>query len=427
MYKVGFSSEIISPKEPVWMGGYAARNKKSCGIHDDIYAKASYISDGNTEIVLVSCDMLYLMQENVEHIRKKAYARYGIKNVTIGATHDHSSPEIHIYDGQTDMDTNLNWLKHVEDIAVEIIGEAIQSAEPMKLYAGFLPAQGVAKNRRIGETAVDDTLMAIRAVDMQGQTKGFIINYSCHCTVLDSKNYFISADYPCYIYRKLNERYKQATALFFNGSCGNINIGYSADASALGEDMGDVRTFENAERKADILFDKIEQIMMQATELKPYLVYRTLDLDFPLKANMPSAETLEKQLEKLNIDKCSNQTDKEKLEIQRIYCYYLLDNIRTYHTEGAGTIRGESVLIGLDDVLLITLPVELFCEIGIKLKEIFKDRWRAAILGYTNGFYGYLPTRAAHLAGGYECETSIHSIDSEDYLTCMMKKACTEI
>lgn len=295
MLKTGFSSQIITPKEPVWLGGYLSRNKKSCGIHDDIYAKAFYASDGNTDIVLVSCDMLYLMQENISRIREKVFARYGIKNMTIGVTHDHSSPEIHTYDEQADMAANRDWLDYAEEMICQVTGEAIEKAEPMRLYAGFMQAPGVAKNRRAGETSVDDTLMAIRAEDAYGQTKGIIVDYSCHCTVLDSNNYLITADYPGYIYRKLNEKYNHATVLFFNGACGNINIGYSADASALGEDMGDVRTFEN--------------------------------------------------------------------------------------------------------------------------------EWHAAILGYANGFLGYLPTKAAHLAGGYECETSIHSVDSEDYLICMMKKS----
>lgn len=423
MLKIGFSFRSITPKEPVWLGGYAARNKKSRGIHDDIYAKAFYAGDGNTDIVLVSCDMLYLTQENIVRIRQKVFARYGIRNMTIGATHDHSSPEIRTYDEKIDMAANRDWLEHVEDTICEITGEAVEKAEPMRLYAGFLPAPGVAKNRRAGETSVDDTLMAIRAEDVHGRTKGIIVNYSCHCTVLDSNNYFISADYPGYIYRKLNEKYSQAAVLFFNGACGNINIGYSADASALGEDMGDVRTFENAERKADILLNKIEQILALATELKPQLVYRTVHLDFPLKDNLPSAETLEKRLADLSVGKGGNQSCKTEPEVQKIYYSCLLNNVRAYRTEGSASVRGESALIGLGDVLLITMPVELFCEIGLKLKEIFGDRWRTAILGYTNGFFGYLPTKAAHLAGGYECETSIHSVDSEDYLISVMKKS----
>jgi len=429
MFKAGFSSRIISPQQPMWLGGYAARNKLSGGIHDHIYTKSFFISDGNVDAVFVSCDLLCLMQEQVDNIRRKAFERYGIKNISIGATHSHSAPETRTQVETDAMYPTHDWLVLVEDMTVETIGEAAKSAEPMKLYAGFLPAPGVAKNRRAGEMTVDDTLMVIRAEDIYGQTKGLIIDYACHCTILDSSNYLVSADYPGYIYKKLNEKFDQATVMFFNGACGNINIGYSADASALGADMGDVRTYGNLEQKGDILLEKIDEILASTTELKSTLVYHTLPLEFPLKDNLPSAKELEKSIAECRrkIVKCCNEEKKEKLEIEKIYYDSLLENVKGYNTEGARTIRGESVIIGLGDVLLITVPVELFCEIGIAIKKVFADKWRVAILGYTNGYYGYLPTRDAHLVGGYECETSVHNIDSETYLINVMKAAKTNL
>jgi len=424
MFKVGFSSRIISPQNPMFLGGFAARNKLSCGIHDQIYTKAFFISDGKVDAVLISCDTLCLMKEQVEHIRKKSFEQFGIKNISISATHTHSAPETRTQvEIDFDSSTAEEWLIFMEDMTVEAIGEAIGSAESMNLYAGALPAPGVAKNRRVGETTVDDTLMVIRAEDMQGKTRGIIINYACHCTVLDANNYLVSADYPGYIYKKLSEKYDHAMIMFFNGACGNINIGYSADASALGEDMGDIRTYENAEKKADILIEKIEEIFQSSTALESRLVYRTLPLEFPLKDNLPSEIELRKSIAQCNhkIVECHDVEKKTKLEIEKIYYTSLLENVIGYHTEGKGSIQGESVIIGLGDVLLITLPVELFCEIGMSIKELFSNEWRAYILGYTNGYYGYLPTKAAHLAGGYECETSVHSIDSEKYLINVLK------
>jgi neutral ceramidase len=423
MFKVGFSSRIITPRHPMWLGGFAARNKPSCGIHDQIYAKAFFISDGKANAVMTSCDTLCLMQEQVEHIREKSLERFGIKNVSVSATHTHSAPETRTcveigFDSHTE-----EWLAFVEDMTVEAIGEAIGSAEPVNLYSAALPAPGVAKNRRAGETTVDDTLMVIRAEDMQGRTKGLIINYACHCTVLDANNYLISADYPGYIYKKLSEKYDDAMVMFFNGACGNINIGYSADASALGEDMGGIRTYENAEKKADILIEKVDEILMSSTALEARLVYRTVPLEFPLKGNLPSEDELRNSIMEYNqkIAECRDEEKKTKLEIEKIYNASLLEEVTGYHTEGKGSIHGESVIIGFGNVLLITVPLELFCEIGISIKELFSDEWHACILGYTNGYYGYLPTKAAHLAGGYECETSVHSIDSEEYLIKVLK------
>lgn len=424
MFKVGLASRIISPRHPMWLGGYAARTKLSCGIHDQIYTKAFFVSDAKVDAVLISCDTLCLMQEQVEHIREKSFKRFGVKNISISATHTHSAPET-----RTQVEAGYNssaeeWLTFVEDMTVEAIGEAIGSAEPMNLYSNVLLAPGVAKNRRAGETIVDDALMVIRAEDVHGRTKGLILNYACHCTVLDAGNYLVSADYPGFIYKKLGEQYEHAMVMFFNGACGNINIGYSADASALGEDMGGIRTYENAEKKADILSKKVGEVLLSSTKLSSRLVYRTVPLEFPLKDNLPSENELRKRIAESNhkIVECRDEKQKAKLEIEKIYDISLLEGIAGYHTEGKGSIHGESVIIGLGNVLLITVPVELFCEIGISIKKVFSDQWHAYILGYTNGYYGYLPTKAAHLAGGYECETSVHSIDSEEYLITALKE-----
>lgn len=409
----------------MWLGGFAARKKPSCGIHDDIYTKAFYISDEKTDAVIVSCDTLCLMREQVEDIREKAFKRFGIRNISIAATHDHSAPETR---RQVEMDSDFNideWLALIEKMTVEAIGEAIKKAEPMNIYAGALPAPGVAKNRRAGETITDDTLMVIRAEDLKGTTRGIIINYACHCTVLDANNYLISSDYPGYIYKKLGQKFDKAVIMFFNGACGNINIGYSADASALGADMGSIRTFENAEKKAGILLKKVDEILLSATRLEPRLTYHTLPLELPLKDNLPSEKELRERIRKYKneIANCHDKDKKSKLEIEKIYYDSLLENVAGYHVEGKHTIHAESVLIGIGSVLLITAPLELFCEIGLSIKEIFSDRWHAYIIGYANGYYGYFPTKAAYQAGGYECETSVHSMNSEDYLINVFKEA----
>lgn len=424
MFIVGFSTYDITPEEPMWLGGYASRTRPSCGVHDHIYAKAMFISDGKTSAVLVSCDLLCLMQKQIINIRSKVFELYGINNITIGATHTHSAPETRYRLEDESYQSNSKWLEQVENKIVKVIGEAKESAEAMKLYAQFIPVPCIAKNRRAGETIVDDSLMVIRAIDLSGKTKGIIINYACHCTILDSNNYLISADYPGYIYQVLQNKYHGVTVMFFNGACGDINIGYSADDSALGIDMGDIRTYANAERKANLINDKIEKAFLSAIELEPKLSYHTIPLEFPLKEQLPESQELRKKRNECirKINECVNESQKTKLKIKKIYYTSLLENIEGYDTDGKRMIEGESTLIGLGDILMISFPLELFCELGLKIKELFSKKWRIAILGYTNGYYGYLPTGSAYEAGGYECETSVHSKDSEKYLLDVMKK-----
>jgi hypothetical protein len=60
--------------------------------------------------------------------------------------------------------------------------------------------------------------------------------------------------------------------------------------------------------------------------------------------------------------------------------------------------------------------VELFSEIAmdIRNKSPFKQTF---YFGYTNGWFGYLPTAAAFAEGGYEPATSVLTTSAEADLT----------
>ena len=55
----------------------------------------------------------------------------------------------------------------------------------------------------------------------------------------------------------------------------------------------------------------------------------------------------------------------------------------------------------IGDLAIVTIPFEVFVEIGLELKakSPFPDTFAVSI---ANGAYGYLPTVAQHELGGYE-------------------------
>jgi hypothetical protein len=68
-------------------------------------------------------------------------------------------------------------------------------------------------------------------------------------------------------------------------------------------------------------------------------------------------------------------------------------------------------IVAMDDA-----PVELFCEISMSIRKQspFANTF---YFGYTNGWLGYLPTKAAFAEGGYEPATSVFSDQVERDLT----------
>ena len=418
MMNIGWATENSTPVIPVWQSGFAARTKKSEGIHDPLFVKACYINDGKTEVFLISCDLLGITNAQVENIKKRAMESCGTANIIFGATHTHSGPTgSPQFAWEENMFDPLAMSEFDEKVALAMVN-AKKRAEPSILYNGFTSVPEVAKNRRAGETAVDNELGILWAKNSEGKITGIIVNYACHCTILDSSNYLISADYPGYIYQEAEKQFPGVTAMFFNGACGDLNIGYSADASAFGANMGELRSFKNAEKMAGFIFEGIKRVINNPIEVEGQISFIYVTLELPSRNNLPSLQSLVS--EKESLEKAGQEDTDSQLKL--VYTKALLGNVAHLCKNGQ-IVQGESVLMVIGKTVIITVPGELFCEIGMAIKNIFKPDKQAFLFGYTNGYVGYLPTKKAFLAGGYECETSVHGPETESYLIRAVEKA----
>jgi hypothetical protein len=61
----------------------------------------------------------------------------------------------------------------------------------------------------------------LKITDLKGKLKSIVFGYSCHPTVLDGYNW--SGDYPGFAQLNLEETYKGATAMFFQGGGADQN------------------------------------------------------------------------------------------------------------------------------------------------------------------------------------------------------------
>jgi hypothetical protein len=61
--------------------------------------------------------------------------------------------------------------------------------------------------------------------------------------------------------------------------------------------------------------------------------------------------------------------------------------------------------VRINDTLIWSAPIELFCEIAMDVRDRSPFS-KTFYFGYTNGWFGYLPTKAGFDEGGYEPRTS---------------------
>src|ERR1043166_3766898 len=76
-------------------------------------------------------------------------------------------------------------------------------------------------------------------------------------------------------------------------------------------------------------------------------------------------------------------------------------------------------VLRLNDAAIWSAPVELFSEIAIEVRNHSPFPF-TLYFGYTNGWFGYLPTAKAFAEGGYEPQTSPFTAEAEGDVTRKM-------
>ena len=104
--KVGFSRIVITPPVGTYLSGQLV-SLPARSVESNLYASSMYISDGETDVVFVSCDVITIPNEMAQTVRKEADRLTGIPadNIVICATHTHSGPNtVPIFGMEADKD-----------------------------------------------------------------------------------------------------------------------------------------------------------------------------------------------------------------------------------------------------------------------------------------------------------------------------------
>ena len=72
IFRAGVASTVITPEQPMWMSGYAARTKPSEGKVHDLHAKALALEDSQGKrLVIVTVDLLGIPRPLRDRLERK--------------------------------------------------------------------------------------------------------------------------------------------------------------------------------------------------------------------------------------------------------------------------------------------------------------------------------------------------------------------
>ncbi len=393
-WKAGVARVNITPREAMWMAGFAARDRPSEGVLNDLWAKALVLEDARGQrAVMVSTDLLGLPKAISDQIKAGLQQKFGFTKaqILLNSSHTHSGPVLEnaltdIYPlDEPQREKIRQYSRWVESRIVDVVGEAIRSLEPASLSS----ANGVTRfqvNRRNNDPALltsltelkgpnDYAVPVIKILDGKGKMKAIAFGYACHPTTLDT--YQWSGDYISFAQLELEKAYPDATALFFQGA--------GADQNPLPR-----RTVALARQYGRELYAAVQRVLeeeMTPLEATISTAYKEIELAL---GNSPTDEKL------------AEMASSSVVYYQRWANRMLAKKKRgeTFATSSPYPIQvwrlGAQTIVGLGGEVVI--------EYAIRIKQLYGER--TFVFGYTNFVMGYIPSATVLREGGYEGATS---------------------
>ena len=397
--RAGFSKIDITPPVGVYLTGYILRDEPSKGVHDNLYARALTLEDvdAGEKAALVSADLLGLSRESVERIRNEASEKTGIdpQSMIIACTHTHSGPATVNLRRLGEVDQE--YLKVLERKIVDSIVQASENMDEARIAVGRGSVRGIGFNReKRPDGPLDEELGVIRIENLEGEVRCVVLNYTCHPVVLGPRNLLVSADYPGVVSRTVEERLSNC-CLFTTGADGDIDP--LVNLEAWGE--GTFKDVEEIGRKIGDEAIKVAGNLKGVPEVRIGSLQKVLELPVKpppkLEDAIKEAESAKERLRTLKTE----GSEPGRVRVAEAMVEWAEDVLK-HLREGTfpKVMPVEVTLIGINEILLIAIPGELFVEIGLKIKRRSPFKY-TYLVGYGNGEVGYFPTAEALKRGGY--------------------------
>jgi glutamate-1-semialdehyde aminotransferase len=367
------------------------------GVMHPIHAKALYMEQGPTRVLLITCDLLGFDWDYSLGIRRAISDAIGIpvNAIMLTATHTHCAPATMTLRNWGAADPAYG--QSLQSKLVALASDVAGRARPARVAAGFVTCGGVAVNRCLGpDGPVNDQLGVARIDDKASGPLAVLLNYAVHPVNLHSSG-MISPDFPHYVEQDLRRALGAAVPLFyFSGAGGDLN-----PANFKASTPSEANAIDTAQKLSRAAMQLLPTLKSSPPDR---LDYATLHVDLPL-APLPSREELQRTADEATAQLArfaapsSTSWEYTGAKTRLEWAREALAALESGRPETAKPVVLHALRVG--SLALVGIPGELFTEFGIRLRQ-------ASILPHTfvitqaNGSVGYLPSSAAYERKTYE-------------------------
>jgi hypothetical protein len=414
-------TDITAPV-PFRMSGYF-EERLNTGTKDPLHARAIVFSQGDVRAAIVVCELMGVPRTVTRPAREAASQATGIPadNIAVAATHSHTGPMYFdalrnyyhrraVAQFGADPHEKIDYAAFLTEQIVAAIRHAHEAAAPMELRAGvvhedrlsfhrsfhlrdgsvqFNPGKRSANPNILEPAGPIDPQVGIVTFTKPGaaQPAAMLATFALHLDTLSGTEY--SADFPHVTELLLRRKFgNDFDFLFAAGTCGDVNhLDVSHEATRSTTQIGALLA-QTIATSADEL--------RSTKSAKPSLAVRSATIDAKLQQYSPGEVAAALQ-------------DMALIGSRELS---FLDQVKTYKITflqefSAPTLSLEVQAFRLsDDAAIVTLPSEVFVELGLAIKASSPFA-TTIVISLANDYIGYIPTRKAFGEGSYETVNSI--------------------
>jgi hypothetical protein len=412
--KVGVASVNITPALGLEISGFSFGSSR--GILDELYAKVLLLENENETIVIITTDLIGFDFEYVDRIRDGIKNAIGVKkdHILLSASHTHSGPATYFLRKWGDIDED--YMNSLENKLVDATVWASQDLTQAEIGFGKGSVDNISNNRverwkYQEDRSIDPEVGVIKIVNEKGIMRAILMNFSCHPTSLHSYGNLISADYPGFARRTIEKVKGDLCVAFTQGAGGDITpdpFEYLYH--------GTPENLKFFKRNGTILGCETLKVAEKIeTTSEVDLWAKTQNVKLPL-GKLPDKEFLEKTIQE-GIDSLKRAASlKDEFLPPTSGRVAIMKNLQRYKTiknaeariewaelalkelelgETKKYISMEIQAIGINDLVLVCIPAEVFHEIGLTIKKKSNFQY-THIVSIANGMVGYIPTKNAY-------------------------------
>ena len=413
----------ITPPLGISINGYFIPRKAE-KVLDALEVNCIALSCGDRKVLMMTLDNLGVSQKLLAPMQQAVVQATGLplEAIYIGATHSHTAGTI---TPMLENEENLEYRETVKEKLVEAAQLALADLKPARMGWAVGQAPNVAFVRRfrmkdgsvrtnpgtnhpdivapIGQ--VDERVNVLR-FDREGGDTLVLMNFGNHPDTVGGSS--ISADWPGFARRSLEQAIPGTKSLLFNGAQGDVNHINVHPTGGAGNDL--TRDFDDVDRGYGHARHIGRVIAGAVLQVYDKVCYTDVDrLDYAqCVADIPSNMPEEKDLP---LARKYAQLHDEGKEAEIPYTGMMLTTVvaealrmvRLEHGPASFPLPLSAIAIG--NVALLGIPGEPFTGIGRALKEA--PGWDLVLpTCCTNGYEGYYPMQEAYDEGGYEARSS---------------------